>query len=94
MNILHIGQNIYYSPTYMHYLRDYHARISLPIFTNFYLVKIQARISLPKRMNLRSELDLQNCKTNSNSFLVKYTMTIEIELDLHNHISHLTMTEH
>ena len=28
----HIGQNIYYSPTYMHYLRDYHARISLPIF--------------------------------------------------------------
>ena len=38
----------------MHYLRDYHARISLPIFTDFYLVKIQARISLPKRMNLRS----------------------------------------
>ena len=39
---------------YMHYLHDYHARISLPIFTDFYLVKIQARISLPKRMNLRS----------------------------------------
>ena len=30
----------------------------------------------------------------THSFLVKYTMTIEIELDLHSHISHLTMTEH
>ena len=38
----------------MHYLRDYHAQISLPIFTDFYLVKIQARISLPKRVNLCS----------------------------------------
>ena len=50
----HIGRNIYYSATYMHYLRDYHARISLPIFTDFYLVKIQARISLPKRVKLCS----------------------------------------
>ena len=27
----HIGQNIYYSSTYMQYLRDYRARISSPI---------------------------------------------------------------
>ena len=27
----HIGQNIYYSSTYIWYLHDYHARISLPI---------------------------------------------------------------
>ena len=27
----HIGRNIYYSSTYMQYLRDYRARISLPI---------------------------------------------------------------
>ena len=53
--IIHYGQNIYYSPTYMHYLRDYRARISLPIFTG--LVNIQARISLPKRVNLCSAKD-------------------------------------
>ena len=29
--VLHIGRNIYYSSTYMQYLRDYRARISLPI---------------------------------------------------------------
>ena len=27
----HIGRNIYYSSTYMQYLRDYRVRISLPI---------------------------------------------------------------
>ena len=29
--LIHIGRNIYYSSTYMQYLRDYCARISLPI---------------------------------------------------------------
>ena len=29
--MIHIGRNIYYSSTYMQYLRDYRARISLPI---------------------------------------------------------------
>ena len=36
--------------------RGFHYRF-LPIFTDFYLVKIQARISLPKRVNLCSAKD-------------------------------------
>ena len=32
IKMIHIGCNIYYSVTHMHYLRDYHTRGSLPIF--------------------------------------------------------------